>query len=1336
PYDPDSETGIRDAKQLLVPYAKYVELWNLAYPDQKIQVDAPPARYGLAGASYTTRLEGDEYLSLDGQIEVDLYVEEETTIPLGLAGGVLARALMDGKPARLSVPRVAAANQAPQPPAKQAKQQAANQAAGPAPEAARPLVLLHVSGKGRHRLEFAVRLRLERRGGWRVAEGVLPSAPAASLSITVPQSGTDVRLGHVVDRQVYETEEADQRVETALGPGGAVSLQWRPKVAEGQVDRSLTARSSAVFDVEEDGLRLVWQLTLQFRRGQRDVFSVRVPGDYLVERVEGTNVRGWEVRRDEPHQTIEVSLLKAARDSESFAVHLWRGVSVGQGVLPQFDAPLVTVPDAALHTGRLFVRRSPLLDLRTLEKAGVARTDLPAEGAGPSAESGGTSEESPLGIRPYEAYTFSAVPFSLRLEASPLSGRMTANVETVLKIAEFERTLESQVNLDVSDRPVYRVEMFLPDELDLEEVSAPGEFQWAVTRRNDRPLLTVYLASGQQGQVPLRIAGTLARQGAADPVAIPRLEVLGVDRQQGQMAVQADPAFNVEPADLENCEKVHTSRLYGWINPQHREATRLAFSYQRPDYRGTLQLSFREPAVTCDTVTNVRVTDRALEETLLLNFTIEQAGIRELEFLLPRWMAQSRIQVPMLRQKTIEPADEKDESPLRVRLELQDDVMGQLRVLVENDRVLTAEAHTVPIPVVRTGRTLRQAVALQSAGRDEVVVDHGQLAGLEPIRRGQSGWESLQDVLGGITEAYQVVLGAEAPRLVFQTKKREALQTTGARIGLAETNLVLDPTGAYRAEQIYRLDNTTEQFLVIELPEGARLWTALVAGRPAKPTEVPGAKNARQVRIPLVKTAPGDLDYAVVLKYGGKLPEMGGKMPAPGTLGGAQVPLRFPLVETVNIKVQLSQVRLHLPETYRWFDFGGTMGLVDEEEELTAGFISYQTKQAERLVETMQHAKGHAQERAASNFLQLGVAVRNYHDSSRGIYSGYATQLDEEYTKNAAVLERGEQQIQQLEQITAEDGTDNRSRLNAYFEEQKTARSRNVVQDLGRNWDVPVEGQVSQEAGKPGQFNEKWLFDNGLLNRPADKKPAAAKRLLSSGGGKPRFEKGKKGAPEAQERFRGGRFQEGKGASKSEPAPEREESAQPQRGVAGVAVDAFGYHDRRQMDAEGAASESRRGRGVTIADGSVPMLTETLGERAGGQLASVDGQVALGEVPALVEGEAGIPTGLASLDVRLPMRGVVYRFTTPGGDAEITARAVDGKLVANLVRAAVVLGAVFVVLVLLRVARRGGFRWLTGRVGSWCLILLGTLSLCVLPVIGLVAIVAGIAIKARRFATA
>ena len=37
PYDPEWKNGVKDADKLLVPYDKYVELWNRAYPDKKIE---------------------------------------------------------------------------------------------------------------------------------------------------------------------------------------------------------------------------------------------------------------------------------------------------------------------------------------------------------------------------------------------------------------------------------------------------------------------------------------------------------------------------------------------------------------------------------------------------------------------------------------------------------------------------------------------------------------------------------------------------------------------------------------------------------------------------------------------------------------------------------------------------------------------------------------------------------------------------------------------------------------------------------------------------------------------------------------------------------------------------------------------------------------------------------------------------------------------------------------------------------------------------------------------------------------------------------------------------
>ena len=85
-------------------------------------------------------------------------------------------------------------------------------------------------------------------------------------------------------------------------------------------------------------------------------------------------------------------------------------------------------------------------------------------------------------------------------------------------------------------------------------------------------------------------------------------------------------------------------------------------------------------------------------------------------------MRDARVTVPMLRQKTIEATSDEPGAPVRVRLALQDDLMDELRVLVESDRLLTDQAQDLALvdievdtgdrayhPVARVERRLEAA---------------------------------------------------------------------------------------------------------------------------------------------------------------------------------------------------------------------------------------------------------------------------------------------------------------------------------------------------------------------------------------------------------------------------------------------------------------------------------------------------------------------------------------------------------------------------------------------------------------------------------------------------
>ncbi len=1321
PYDPESAYGIQNADRILVPYAKYVELWNRAFPDKKIEDRKPPTDYALAGASYNATLQDDEFLLLSGWVDIDVYADGHVSVPLGLRGGVLARAVLDGKPARLSVAQVA-------PEAQQAAQQQ--------PEGA--LIMLYVTGKGRHRLEVAVRLRLSRRGGWRIAQGAVPAAEATALALTAPEAQTEVRLGHVADRPVFETQQPDETTETALAANGTVDIQWRPKVAQGQIDRSLTAESLARLDVQEDGLRLVWRLQLKFRDAQRDRFDIEVPAGYLFERGEGDNVRGWGLNQAQGRQTAAVTLLKVAKEQETFTLHLWRSAAVGQDELSEFDVPTVNVTDAALHNGRLAIRRSPLLNLRTLQRQGVTRTDLKEEELLNVDE-----EKSPLGIRPYQAYRFATMPFAVRLAAAPVAAKMTATVQTVLRIGEYQRSLESRVVLHVQDRPAHRLEMLIPAELNLKHVSVPGQFQWALTEaeQEDQRLLTIYLGAGRQGDTPVLLRGTLGRPAATEQVALPRLEVRNVTRQQGDIAVQIDPAFRVEANDLQNCRRIdRLEQLYGWLNPQQRSETRLGIHYGRPDYSGTLSISPREAVVTCTTITNVRLTDRAIEETLLLNFTIRDAGISQLSFRLPADMEGCRISVPMLRQKTI---DRAEDGTLHVRLQLQDEMMGELKVLVESDRLLqTGKTYAAPVPTIETGQTLRRFVALQSTGRDEVAVE--KHTGLRALIRQQEDWQTLKAVLGSrVTMAYSVVPGAQQPELLYKTQDRQIVETAGARIGLAQTVLVLDGNGTYRAAVTYHLDNTTEQYLEIQLPPQGRLWAARVAGEPVKPTRDPKATDKRLVRIPLVKTAPGDLDYLVVLKYSGQIPQL-------GRLSSVD----FPLVHTRNINVELSQVQLYVPKTHQWFDFDGTMRLVADQAELAAGVISYQTKQTEQLMQTFRGSGKFAKVRAYNNLKQIAADMLVTKEATRSW--GYNEKLNTELEANTSLLRQAEQEVQEfteLDQGVVPVETDNRARLNESYEGQKNTRARNVVQQEDKNWDIAPQQQPA--AGeKRSYFNDKWLAGNQL-------------RTAAEADGKDQGKKGKK----ASEQIAGRRFvtfggtatvaagdqlnapevAQGKAkAELSKSLASREERARNRRGTASKERDTLERYQQQlerkqgqlQSDGQVAAQQLRRSaqpRSRSRSAGTRLQFGVGVNSNAG-LIGGVGGAAGMGGAGFGLGSAMGEPEqqvdGLASLDVELPELDrfyQVYRFTTPRGETKISARATSRRLMTDFGRLGIVAVIFAVILGLIHFARTGRFVWLTQPAGSTTLICVGLLALVIgiLPLFGLMALVTGITLKIR-----
>jgi hypothetical protein len=1377
PYDPEKPIEDAAKNKLLVPYPQYVELWNIAYPEKRIDASPPPREFAIAGTSYEATLSSGDFLSLAGKLEIEVYTDKPLTVPLALAGGVLERATVDGQAARLQVVE-------PQPVANQPEQQQA--APNPAPNAdaavALPprMLLLHLAGKGRKVVQLNLRLGLSRQGGWRIVHSQLPVGPAAALTLLVPQTGTEVRQMSLPDKATFETSKDNERIETALSENGALELQWRPKIAEGQVDQALTTKSTALFDVREDALRLVWQLQLEFGRGTRDAFTFTAPADYLVEQVLGENVRGWTAKAGERGQRIEVTLLKAATGSETVTLHLAKRGRVGEGELAEFDAPAVLVEGAALEQGTITVRRSPRLDLRTIGAVGLSRADNAAE-AQPLEQLADSADAAVLVVRPHQSFRFVKPPFRLTLAASPLTGLATAYVRAALQAFERGTTLDAAIAFRPEGQPLYQVRVRLPEGFTVQRIG-PGDLEWSISPDEGGQLLTVQLLDGRTEEFTLTLYGKVA---AAAPPAVPappkfgdvaapagprslplpKLEILDVEKQEGEIVVVTDRDTDVRLADVKGGDAAPLTSGPSWMVPEQQSRARAILRYRSVAYSANVVLTPRQPIVSARSITNVKITPQAIEETVVLDFRIEQAGIRSLSLLLPEHLGQGRIRADLLQRKIVEPATGSDGQPLagwvRMRLLLQDFVDGEYRVVLEHDRLLSADKQTVKLPVIETGRTDQRLLAVENAGRDEVVIDAKDVAGLEPLSSQQQAWRDLVAALqgGSITQAFAAVGDETRPQLVFSTRQRERVADDGARIELATTIMVVDEAGTYRALQEYRVSNATLQYLEIELPAGARLWTATVAGQPVKAA---AGASPQLVRIPLIKSAAGEGDYPVQLKYGGQ-------MPRPSLFTSAQ----FSFIKTVNVNVVLSQVQLWLPETREWFGFFGTMR-EETEAEQAVGFQSYLNGRIEAAAQMLSSADDYTKARLSFNLKQSRLLLDNSRSmEAQNNLRQFGLALQSQLDANDAILEQAEQQAQVELAQPEGDELDNRGRLNQYWEKQDVKRSKAVASELGSNFDGAVTG-TEVIKGKDANLNEKW-FDQNKLRAGGERDEASGKMEPKPGnesgyegkGGGRFFRGGKPGADDSPQQGQaqvdgeqkapqlaakehldelqkklGDQDREVDGRKSGEQAQNLQRYQQQLEQQGARDNQSLGLYGQSQGQPQGGAQASSRAGGMGGAmgpqatqpgmpGGSTPMAADPMA-------APVTAATPASATPAAGSGTAqafnDLAQGRASLDITLPERGRLYRFTTPRGDVAIEAYSVPHVALRKLAGLAAVLVAILVVWLLgrersLRVWR-GLFRTLAFGI---VLVVIGLASVIsgVLPLAGLLLIGIGLALSIR-----
>jgi len=517
------------------------------------------------------------------------------------------------------------------------------------------------------------------------------------------------------------------------------------------------------------------------------------------------------------------------------------------------------------------------------------------------------------------------------------------------------------------------------------------------------------------------------------------------------------------------------------------------FAYVYEEARPSLTLAIlRAPTrMRLETFAGVNVRPTAATYTYRLRYTVTGSPVDRLAFAMDSTYAA----LSVVESKAIRSVSKEVMTDGRTvwELSLVNEVTGMVDVAVNFSLPIEATTKRIVVPRIDGigPEEVRTIVAVQNTSRHEVRAREEDRTNLGELPYSEQRKLLSTEMLGSLQYVFQTFERDWSLGLAFAPAK-EATRIQAVADLVAMTT-VIDRAGRSSYEVRVELQNRSEQYLRVRLPEGLRLWSASVAEQAVKPV-VDTSGAAGEVLIPLVKTSPGGLPYDVVMYLAGVATE---------PLEGVTC-LRPPAVIIVGIPVMQTTWSLRLPEGYRYVRPGGNVSAIAGTAEVMSLSLEATLNRMKRLDRTyreMAEVSSRGAAAAKENIAQLNkkamwqMQQNDAYFQNRGLeigaqeLEGLRTKLDEHRRMQQQILAGNAELARQQE-------ADGRNDLNWFLNKSadnggmaETVRNSALLEKpdfVGYNERVQVERLTKELARYDVQMSEGRSYQADLNSNDND----------------------------------------------------------------------------------------------------------------------------------------------------------------------------------------------------------------------------------------------------------
>jgi hypothetical protein len=463
-----------------------------------------------------------------------------------------------------------------------------------------------VKGRGAHRVKLSFQVPIRRGSGPPFVELQIPSIPISRFDLELP-GRKEVSVNPLANVSHREGEKGTT-AKFNIPMSERVKISWTEALPE-DLQTEVRAHASVFHaaHAEEGVLYLRALVSIEVSRGEINRIEFDLPSDVQVNRIssESGGISDWRIAPEivDGRRTVSVFLDHPLRESMRLDVDFDRSLASNG----EFEMPFLRVRSVQRQRGMMALLSTKEIALKPAEESDITRVG---------------ENQLPAFFRELlertVAHTFKYVESQPRLVVAPATpdpvvAKFDAEINTLISLMDVTMRGSASANIRVKSGHLERMQLELPEDVNLLSLSAPSLRTHKVVNEGGRQLIDVEFTQEMNGQFRIEANYERIASDADANLPVPTLSVIGAEVEQGRIAVEALAAVEVQVARSDQLSSVDPSELPQQLVLKTTNPILLAYKYVHadPPYELALQIT-RHPEVIVQSAS----IDRAHYQTL------------------------------------------------------------------------------------------------------------------------------------------------------------------------------------------------------------------------------------------------------------------------------------------------------------------------------------------------------------------------------------------------------------------------------------------------------------------------------------------------------------------------------------------------------------------------------------------------------------------------------------------------------------------------------------------------------------------------------------------------